>query len=85
MSNECKQCGYEFNTLYKGFCEYCRDEYGKQKGRYSQSEQKKVFSDSELEDMTDGDFFNEFGHTHIQWLRVDKSTKTVEVKGEFGE
>jgi hypothetical protein len=75
MSDICKQCGYEFNSLSHYFCEYCRTDYGVQKARYAQSEKKKVFSDDELENMTDGDFINEFGHTHFR--PIEEETKPI--------
>ena len=60
--SQCKGCNYGIGKIYKGFCEYCREEYGKDKGRYSQSENKKVYTDKELEEMPDGDFINTFGY-----------------------
>tara|TARA_R110002167_G_scaffold266022_1_gene472740 strand:+ start:2131 stop:2382 length:252 start_codon:yes stop_codon:yes gene_type:complete len=71
---QCSRCEYAVSSLYKGYCEYCRYEFGKHKAVYAQSEDKSELpSDQELEEMTDGDFINKFGNT-----------KFVSVEDEMG-
>ena len=61
--SKCKYCGYILPIKLGNCCEYCRVEYGKMKAKHAQGEHTRIdYSEADLEEMTDGDFINTFGH-----------------------
>jgi len=62
----CAGCLYTVGAIYKGYCEYCREEYGTRESRYAQAEDRHEANDSipdeELDEMTDGEFVTVFGY-----------------------